>query len=157
MREWILRSGFTPYKTAVIVANAISKELIGEGLSFAANQALTKTIKIFSGPVVWAIIASIDLINITGSAYRVTVPAVIHVAYMRQQHNQSSDYSVFFVVLFFGTLVFALSVIVIKKLSRSHVSDEIITVGVTQLNFNILIFIDANVALHKSACVKSGS
>jgi uncharacterized protein YaaW (UPF0174 family) len=127
VREWIQRSGFTPYKTAVIIANAISKELIGGGLSFAANQALTKSIKYLSGPTVGVIIAAIETISSVGPNYEVTIPSVIHVAYMRQKYNQSSDYSLFFIVFFFGIAGFALSIIVIKKLSRNHLSDEIIT------------------------------
>jgi len=128
LRNWIRSSGFTPYKTAVIVANAISKEIVGSGLSFAANRALTRTIKYLSGPTVGVIITAIQAINGVGPNYEVTIPSVIHVAYMRQKYNQSSDYSLFFVVFFFGSIGFALFVIVIKsKLSRSHISDEIIT------------------------------
>jgi len=41
------------------------------------------------------------------------------------------------------------------ELNRESVIQTVL--GVTQLNFNILIFIDANVALHKSLYVKSSS
>ncbi len=126
LREWIQHSGFTPYKTAVIVANAISKELIGSGLSFAANRALTKSIKYLSGPTVGVIIAAIETISSVGPNYEVTIPAVIHVAYMRQKHNQSSDYSLIFVVLFIGSLSVGFFVVKIKRrISQPCVSSEI--------------------------------
>ncbi|MEZ4526495.1 MAG: DUF3944 domain-containing protein [Desulfobacterales bacterium] len=115
MRKLIQSTGFTPYKTAVIVANAISKELVGSGLSFAANRALTRTIKYLSGPTVAVIITAIQTISGLGPNYEVTIPSVIHVAYMRQKHNQSSDYSLIFVVLFIGSLSVGFFVVKIKR------------------------------------------
>jgi uncharacterized protein YaaW (UPF0174 family) len=83
----IKQGGFASYKMAVIVANATAKALLGRGLSFAANAGLTRWMSIFAGPVGWAITALWTAIDIAGPAYRVTIPAVIQVAYMRTKQK----------------------------------------------------------------------
>ena len=79
----IKRGGFSSYKLAVIVANAICKALLGRGLSIAANAALTRWLSIFAGPIGWTAVAVWTAIDIAGPAYRITIPAVIQVAYIR--------------------------------------------------------------------------
>lgn len=88
----IRSSGFTPYKTAVIVANALSRAIFKRGLSFVGNQFLNKSISIFSGPVGWAITGIWAIFDIASPAYRVTVPCVLHIAYMRLKY-QNGDYN----------------------------------------------------------------
>lgn len=80
----MIKSGrFLAYKIAVIVANAVAKALVGRGLSVAANAALTRSMAIFVGPIGWAVSAIWLLVDIAGPAYRVTIPSVILVAYLR--------------------------------------------------------------------------
>lgn len=79
--------GFQSYILLVSVVNAIMKFLIGRGLSFAANAALTRMASIMMGPVGWVLTALWTLVDIAGPAYRVTVPAVIQIAYIRQNIN----------------------------------------------------------------------
>lgn len=79
----IKKNGFAAYKIAVIVANAIAKALLGRGLSLAANATLTRFISIFAGPIGWVIMAIWTAFDIAGPAYRVTIPCVIQIAYMR--------------------------------------------------------------------------
>lgn len=83
----IKMGGFTPYKLAVIVANAVAKAILGKGLTLAANSSLTRSISIFAGPIGWIITALWTLYDIAGPAYRVTIPSVIQVAYMRLHTN----------------------------------------------------------------------
>ena len=80
----IKRGGFIPYKNAVIIANWIARNTIGKGLSLAANAALTKYLSVFAGPVGWAISGLWTAVDISGPAYRVTVPATIYIAALRQ-------------------------------------------------------------------------
>lgn len=83
----VFRSGgFNSYKLTLIIVNAVLKHLIGRGLSFAANAALTRTMAVLTGPIGWAITGLWTAVDIAGSAYRVTIPAVIQVAALRQQH-----------------------------------------------------------------------
>ena len=79
----IKKGGFLAYKIAVIVANAVVKALVGRGLSVAANAALTRTMAVFVGPIGWAISAIWLMVDIAGPAYRVTIPSVILVSYLR--------------------------------------------------------------------------
>ena len=80
-------SGFAIYKIALIVANAVARAIIGRGLSIAANAALARSLSILIGPIGWVITALWTLIDIAGPAYRVTIPSVVQVAYMRAKMN----------------------------------------------------------------------
>ena len=86
----IKRGGFSAYKMAVIVANAISRALLGRGLTIASNVALTRWLSILSGPIGWTVTAIWTAIDIAGPAYRVTIPAVVQVAYMRIKMNSET-------------------------------------------------------------------
>ena len=80
----IKQGGFISYQIAVIVANAIAKSMLGKGLSLAANAALTKYLSVFAGPVGWAISGLWTAADISGPAYRVTIPATIYIAALRE-------------------------------------------------------------------------
>jgi len=80
--------GFATYKMAVIVANAVAKAILGRGLSFGAGAALTRTMGVFLGPVGWVITGLWTIADLASPAYRVTVPCVVQVAYMRQKALQ---------------------------------------------------------------------
>ncbi|HAZ75049.1 MAG TPA: DUF3944 domain-containing protein [Enterobacteriaceae bacterium] len=77
--------GFMSYQVAMIVANAVAKALLGRGLALAANAGLARIIGIFAGPVGIAITALLTIPAISGPAFRVTLPAVVQIAAMRQQ------------------------------------------------------------------------
>ena len=78
--------GFKSYQLTLIIVNAVLKALIGRGFSLAANATLTRTMAILTGPIGWVITGLWTAIDIAGAAYRVTIPAVIQVAALRQQH-----------------------------------------------------------------------
>ena len=78
-------SGFTAYKTAAIVANAVAKAVLGRGLSFAATGSMMRGISIFAGPVGWVITGLWTVVDIAGPAYRITIPSVVQIAYMRMK------------------------------------------------------------------------
>lgn len=78
--------GFASYRMAVIIANSVSKLIIGRGLTFAANAGLTRVLAIASGPIGWTISALLTVPAITGTAYKVTIPSVLQIAYMRQKN-----------------------------------------------------------------------
>ena len=77
--------GFATYRIALIVANAVSKALLGRGLPLAVNATLTRTIGAFLGPIGWVVTGVWTLADMASPAYRVTVPCVIQIAYMRQK------------------------------------------------------------------------
>lgn len=86
----VVYSGFAAYQLATIVANAVAKQLLGRGLTLAANATLTRTIGIFAGPIGWVLTGLWTMISLAGPAYRVTIPAVIQVAYLRMKTQHES-------------------------------------------------------------------
>jgi len=78
--------GFQSYQLTVIIANAVLQALIGTGLSFAANSALTKAMSILAGPVGWVVSSVWAAFDIASPAYRVTIPAVIEIAVLRKKY-----------------------------------------------------------------------
>lgn len=81
--------GFATYQLAVILAQSMAKTLLGRGLSLAANAGLARAIGILAGPVGWILTAIWTAFDLASPAYRVTVPCVIHIAYMRQKMSIS--------------------------------------------------------------------
>lgn len=81
----IRASGFGAYKLAAVVANAVAKAILGRGLAFGATAGLMRGISVFTGPIGWAITAIWTVFDLGSPAYRVTVPCVIQIAYMRQK------------------------------------------------------------------------
>ena len=83
--------GFLLYQIAVIVANSMAHAAIGHGLSFFGNALLTKSMSVFLGPVGWSISALLIANSLfAGPAYRVTVPAVIHISYLRAKQREEA-------------------------------------------------------------------
>jgi len=80
-------SGFFAYQLAVVVANAVSRAILGHGLSFAANAGLTRGLSVALGPVGWGANVLTSIPAISGPAYRKTIPAVIHVGMMRSRQR----------------------------------------------------------------------
>ena len=81
--------GFQSYILLVSVVNAVVRFILGRGLNLAANAALTRMAAVITGPVGLALTAIWTIFDIAGPAYRVTVPAVIQIAYIRQMVNKS--------------------------------------------------------------------
>jgi len=78
--------GFKSYQLTLIIVNAVIKALIGRGLSLAGNVALTRTMAVLTGPIGWVITGAWTAVDIASPAFRVTIPAVIQVAALRQKH-----------------------------------------------------------------------
>lgn len=78
-------AGFATYKIALIVANAVAKAILGKGLSLATNAAITRTLGFMLGPIGWVVTGLWTIADFASPAYRVTVPCVVQVAYIRQK------------------------------------------------------------------------
>lgn len=88
----IRMGGFAAYKTTLIIANAVAKQLIGRGLTLAANAGLAKGLAVLAGPIGILVTVLLTLPAISGPAYRVTIPSVIQIAYMRQKMMQKEAF-----------------------------------------------------------------
>ena len=76
--------GFAIYRTSVIVANMVSRAILGSGLTFAANATITRSIGTLLGPIGWIASGLWLAVDIAGPAFRKTVPAIVHIATLRQ-------------------------------------------------------------------------
>lgn len=85
--------GFTSYKILVILANYVCRMVLGRGLTFAANAALTRLTCSWLNPAVATIIGILTVKDLTGPAYRVIIPSVILIALMRAEQKYLSDHS----------------------------------------------------------------
>lgn len=83
----IKTTGFVAYKFATVLANTIAKQLLGKGLSFATTGSLMKGMSYLAGPLGWAITLMWSAYDLGSPGYRVTVPCVIQLAYMRQKQK----------------------------------------------------------------------
>lgn len=81
-------TGFKAYQLSVIVANMVAKAVLGRGLALAGNAALVRGLAIFAGPIGWLITGLLTAPLISGPAYRVTIPCVIHIAMLREKYGE---------------------------------------------------------------------
>lgn len=78
--------GFKSYQLTAIIVNAVLKALIGRGLSFAATGTMMRALSVMTGPIGWTITGVWTILDIASPAYRITIPAVIQVAFLRKKH-----------------------------------------------------------------------
>lgn len=78
-------AGLLTYRIALVATNAVAKQVLGHGLTLAANANLARAIGAFAGPIGWIVTGLLTAIDLAGPAYRVTIPCVIHVAYLRRK------------------------------------------------------------------------
>ncbi|MCK5189752.1 MAG: DUF3944 domain-containing protein [Methylococcales bacterium] len=90
LQAGIRMGGISAYQLALIIANNTAKILLGRGLSQAATVGLTRSLAIFSGPIGWLITGLLSIPMISGPAYRVTIPSVIQVAFMRLKYLEQT-------------------------------------------------------------------
>ena len=70
------------------LANVVAKQAIGRGIAvIASGTVLSRTLSILTGPVGWALTTAWTAYDIAGPAYRVIVPAVIYIAYLRLKNQ----------------------------------------------------------------------
>lgn len=81
----LMSSGVAAFTATTIVANASVHAILGRGLVMGASGGAVRGIGLFAGPVGWAITAIWTAFDLASPAYRVTVPCVIQIAYMRQK------------------------------------------------------------------------
>lgn len=81
----IRAGGFAAYRLSAVVANSVARTLIGRGIPLAANAAMARTFGVLLGPIGWVVTGLWSIADLASPAYRVTVPCVIQIAYIRQK------------------------------------------------------------------------
>lgn len=79
----ILASNTASYQLSSLIANGVMKAILGRGL--AAGAGTMAGAAAFVAPVALLVSVLWGLYGLTSAAYRVTVPCVIHIAYMRRR------------------------------------------------------------------------
>ena len=90
-RNAFLAGGFQSYRLAFLIANYVSRILLGRGLTFAATATLSRTIGVIAGPIGLTVTGVWTAIDLASPAFRVTLPAVVHVAMLRKQHQAERE------------------------------------------------------------------
>lgn len=81
----LVRTGSLPALNVVaIVASAMSEQLLGRGIAIAAQFGAGGVAALWAGPVGWALTAVGLLVSCASTAYRVTIPACVYIAALRQ-------------------------------------------------------------------------
>ncbi len=79
----IVASNTAGYQLSAMIANGVVRALLGRGLGFGLGSATGGAALV--GPVAVALSVIWGLYGLTSPAYRITVPCVVHVAYMRRK------------------------------------------------------------------------
>lgn len=86
------KTGFiTSYALAYSVASAVTYIIYGHALKYAGAMTLGRFWGVFFGPIGLTFSTIWTAISIAGPAYRVTIPAVIQIAYLRQLSYQEKS------------------------------------------------------------------
>ena len=87
--------GSTSYILTLKIANIILTALTGAGLTFGGSIILIRAMSILTGPIGWAVSTVWTLFEVGGTAYRVTIPAVIQITALRSRiKNEEAKKSV---------------------------------------------------------------
>jgi len=78
-------SGLASLRLATIVAEASARALVGHGLTVVGIGGASRVLGAALGPIGWAVTGLWTLADLSAPAYRVTVPCVLQVAYIRQK------------------------------------------------------------------------
>lgn len=83
----IRRGGILFTRIAAYITRLISRMLIGRSALMIGSNLLNKVLGTLAGPLGWAITAGWTVYDLASPAYRVTIPGVIQVAYMRMRQT----------------------------------------------------------------------
>lgn len=75
-----------PYLESVAIAGAVATTATGITLTITAGTIVKKALGLLSKPFTWAVTGMFTAYNVSGPAYKVTVPAVIYIAAIRQRY-----------------------------------------------------------------------
>lgn len=78
------------YQLSRTVATATAQALLGRGLAVGAASVVAQPVALLAGPIGWALTGAWALADMASPAYRVTVPCVVQVAYMRMKARMNS-------------------------------------------------------------------
>ncbi|RMW99266.1 DUF3944 domain-containing protein [Allofranklinella schreckenbergeri] len=83
--------GFKSYQLTLMVVNSVMRAIFGKGLTLAGNATLMRAASVFTGPVGWLLTGLWTAWDVAGPATRVTIPAVLQVAFLRKKYEMEKQ------------------------------------------------------------------
>lgn len=77
----------------ILIANAVATRFAGHSISVIGGLIGSRWATAWAGPIGIAVGTLLTVPAITGTAYRVTIPSVIQIAYMRKQYKDKNPFS----------------------------------------------------------------
>jgi len=84
----VASSGLLAYRIASVVANQSARPFAALGLSLSASAEMQRGFSISAGPIGWIVTTLWNAYSIARPAFRVTIPCVIQIAYLRLKVQQ---------------------------------------------------------------------
>ncbi len=83
--------GLVSYQVSALMSASVASVFGAEVLGLLGFNVAARSLAVLTGPIGMLILAILSLPLISGAAYRVTTPSVIHIAYMRR-HYEAQDH-----------------------------------------------------------------
>lgn len=91
IRTAVRASGFAAYRLSAVMLSTLARVVLGRSLSMVTYLTLSRSIAVLAGPVGITLSTGWLLADMAGPALRVTVPACLLVACLRQQYLHQSQ------------------------------------------------------------------
>lgn len=85
LRDLAATGGATSYRIALLVANGVARSITGRGLAITASAGMLRGLGAFAGPIGLSITMLWTMFELASPAYRVTIPCVVIISYIRQK------------------------------------------------------------------------
>lgn len=83
--------GVQSFQLTALISNAVANAVMGKAMVLAGNAALARGVAFLTGPVGLGITALWTAFDLAGPAYRVTIPTVVQIAFLRQTYNSRKE------------------------------------------------------------------
>ncbi|MED5595385.1 DUF3944 domain-containing protein [Janthinobacterium sp. P210006] len=85
LKAALMSGGIGSLQISALIASSAASMFAGRAIGVIATGGLGRSLAMFAGPIGLAVSAALTVPAISGAAYRVTIPSVIQVAYMRRE------------------------------------------------------------------------
>lgn len=84
--------GIASYQVSSLLASSVAKLLAGQAIAMTAGSSIGRGLAVLGGPIGLAIGAVLTVPAFSGTAYRVTIPSVIQITYMRRACDEQNHF-----------------------------------------------------------------
>lgn len=82
------KGGVGSFSLTLLIAHRLALQMTGQGFALATlNVGIARTVAALAGPIGWIVTGAWTAFELASPAYRVTLPCVVHIAYMRQKRT----------------------------------------------------------------------